>query len=96
MDELVHNIFNNNLIKFDQTDVKRGSVFSFQVWGGVSSPQTQGNGVKLPLFLIMYVFKYFSLQFWGGMSSLQTSMLQGLKKYLLQCFSKNQTKLYIE
>ena len=39
--------------------VKEGSVFSLQIWGRVSSPQTQGKGVKLPLFLIMYVLKYF-------------------------------------
>ena len=39
--------------------VKEGSVFSLQIWGRVSSPQTQGKEVKLPLFLIMYVLKYF-------------------------------------
>ena len=37
--------------------VKEGSVFSLQIWGRVSSPQTQGMRVKLSLFLIMYVLK---------------------------------------
>ena len=36
----MHNIFNINLTKFGQLNVKGESVFSLQVWGGVSFPQT--------------------------------------------------------
>ena len=63
--------------------VKEGSVFSLQIWGRVSSSQTQGKGVKLPLFLIMYVLKYFFPIF-------PNFNVAGFRKYLLQCFSKNQ------
>ena len=56
--------------------VEEGSIFPLQIWGRVSSPQTQGKGVKLPLFLIMYVLKKKFPQFWSGMSSSQTSMSQ--------------------
>ena len=51
---LVHN--NINLTKFGQTNVKDENIFSFQVWGRVSFPQTLRKGnVMTPILLLLLI-----------------------------------------
>ena len=46
-----HNIFNINLTKFGQSDVKGGRIFFLQVWDEVSFPQiSRERNVITPLF----------------------------------------------